>query len=77
MSIDFDPTKTHTENLHAFLANLETRHAEFGALLREQLHILTDGVEDDVSRRQARDKFNRLVKQRLDELASRYEEDHD
>lgn len=77
MSIDFDPTKTHTENLDAFLTNLETRHAKFGALLREQLRVLTDGVEDDVSRRQARDKFNRLVKQRLDELASRYEEDHD
>ena len=67
----FDPTKTHSENLDAFLASLETRHAEFGAILREQLPVLTNGVEDDLTRRQARHRFNHLVKQRLDELASR------
>lgn len=77
VSIAFDPAKTYNENIDAFLANLETRHAEFGALLRQHISILTEDVEDDTSRRQARDKFNRLVKQRLDELASRSKEDSD
>lgn len=71
--IVFDTAKTHSQNLDDFLADLETRDAQFGALLRQLMPTLTGGVEDDVSRRQARDKFNVLVKQRLDELASQNE----
>jgi hypothetical protein len=74
VSIAFDPMKTHSDNLDVFLTSLETRHAEFGSLLRQQVAILIDGVEDDASRRQARDKFNRLVKKSLDELVDRGEE---
>jgi hypothetical protein len=77
MSFTFDPTKTHSDNLAAFLASLETHHADFSLLLRQYLSILTDGVDDDVSRRRARDKFNLLIKQRLGEFVDRNEEDGD
>lgn len=63
-----DPEKTHAENVNAFLEDLEVKNLPYAAILREHLTTLTADVCDDASRRNARDNFNRLVKQRLDEL---------
>lgn len=61
----FDPDLNFDENLEVLLADLDGRAPALSVILRKHLHLLTEG-DDDASRRQLRDTFNRRVKAELD-----------
>lgn len=66
-SFIFDQNKDFTENLNAFIDCCSSESAEFAAILRDNIGLLTAASDDD-SRRKARATFNKTTLSKLDSL---------